>query len=228
MSPSSSSDRPRKSAGAKSTKSAKSAKTSKAAKPATPSSVSRTRSDDRASRAAARQLRTRDARTSLEGLAGLSEQLVNRILEPLGLLVLSRERIAETVNEAAARGRLTRRDAELLAMELVQRGRQQTDDLLSDLDRTLGRGRQQLDAATRRARMATSDGLMRRAVRARRRIGVGPSFPIPGYDDMTVPEVQRRLSHLSDPELRTVRDYERRGANRKSLLRAIENALGVH
>ena len=163
-----------------------------------------------------------------EGLAGLTEQLVNRILEPLGLLVLSQERIDETVNDAAARGRLTRRDAELLAMELIQRGRQQTDDLLSDLDRTLGRGRQQLDVATRRARMATPDGLIRSADRARRSIGVGPSFPILGYDDLTVAQVQRRLSHLSDPELRTVRDHERRGANRKSLLRAIEKALGVH
>jgi len=38
--------------------------------------------------------------------------------------------------------------------------------------------------------------------------------------------VQRRLRHLTDPELRTVRDYERRHANRKSLLSAIEKALG--
>lgn len=171
---------------------------------------------------AARQLRARDATS----LSGLSEQLVNRILKPLGLLVLSRERIAETVHEAATEGRLTRSDADSLVTELVQRGRQQTEDLLGDLDRTLGRGRQQLDAATRRARMATPDGLVRSADRARRSIGVGPSFPILGFDDLTVPQIERRLSHLSDPELRTVRDYERRNANRKSLLRAIEKALG--
>lgn len=140
--------------------------------------------------------------------------------------MLSRERIAETLNEAAARGRLTRHDAELLVMELVQRGRQQTDELLLDLDRTPGRGRQQLDVATRRARSVTPDRLMRSADRALRTIGVGPSFPVPGYDNLTVAQIQRRLSDLSDPELRTVRDYERRGANRKSLLRAIEKALG--
>ncbi len=142
------------------------------------------------------------------------------------MLVISRERIAETVDEAAARGRLTRSDGELLVTELVQRGRQQTEELFADLDRTLGRGRQQLDVATRRARMATTDRLMRGADRARRTIGVGPSFPILGYDDLTVPQVRGRLMHLSDPELRTVRDYERRHANRKSLLSAVEKALG--
>lgn len=151
---------------------------------------------------------------------------MNRILKPLGLMVMSHERIAETVNDAAARGRLTRSDAEQLVSELVQRGRQQTDEVLSDLDRTLGRGRQQLDTATRRARLATPDSLVRGADRARRTIGVGPSFPIIGYDDLTVSQVQTRLPHLSDPELRTVRDHERRHANRKSVLGAIEKALG--
>ncbi len=55
---------------------------------------------------------------------------------------------------------------------------------------------------------------------------MGPSFPIIGYDDLTVAQVQTRLPHLSDPELRAVRDYERRHGNRKSLLGAIEKVLG--
>jgi polyhydroxyalkanoate synthesis regulator phasin len=174
---------------------------------------------------AADELRSgRDSRA--DGLAGLSEQLANRILKPLGLVVLSRDRIAETLQDAAERGRLTRTDAERLVSELVQLGRQQTEELLSDLDRTLGRGRQQLDVATRRARKATPDRLIRGADRARRTIGMGPSFPVLGYDDLTVAQVQSRLPHLSDPELRQVRDYERRHGNRKSLLGAIEKALG--
>ena len=156
----------------------------------------------------------------------MREQLVNRIIKPLGLVVLSREGIAETMNEAADRGRLTHSDAESLVDELVRRGRQQTDELMSDLERTLGRGRQQLGGATRRARLATPDRIMRNADRARRTIGVGPEFPIIGYDDLTVAQVQHRLGHLSDPQLRKVRDYERRNAKRKSLLRAIEKALG--
>lgn len=161
-----------------------------------------------------------------DGLSGLTEQLASRILKPLGLIVLSKERIAETLHEAALDGRLTRSDAEQLVSELVQRGRQQTEELLSDLDRTLGSGRPALGGATRRARKAAPDRLVRGADRARRTIGVGPTFPILGYDDLTVAQVQSRLPHLSDPELRAVRDYERRHGNRKSLLGAIEKALG--
>src|SRR6059058_5094796 len=86
------------------------------------------------------------------GVAGLAEQLVNRILKPLGLVVLSRERIQETLDEAAERGRLTRSDANDLVAELVRRGRQQTDELMSDLERLMGQGRQRWDSATKRAR----------------------------------------------------------------------------
>jgi polyhydroxyalkanoate synthesis regulator phasin len=223
MSPSSSSDRSRSSSAAKRRKAPTSPKTGRGA---APSSVSRERdgSDKRASRAAASQIRSRGGVS--DSVAALSEQLVDGILRPLGLVVLSRDRIAETVDEAAAQGRLTRHDAESLVVELVRRGRQQTDDLLVDLDRTLGRGREQLDVAARRARSAAPDRLIRHADRARRTIGVGPAFPILGYDDLTVVQVQRRMAHLSDPELRSVRDYERRNANRKSLLRAIAKALG--
>jgi hypothetical protein len=35
-----------------------------------------------------------------------------------------------------------------------------------------------------------------------------------------------RLSDLTPPELRKVRDYERRNANRKTVLNAIESKLG--
>jgi polyhydroxyalkanoate synthesis regulator phasin len=156
----------------------------------------------------------------------LAEQLVNRILKPLGLVILSRERITQTVHESVARGRLTRTDADQLISELVQQGRQQTEELLTDLDQTMGRGRQQWDSAARRARMAAPDRLVRSADRARRSMGVGPSFPILGYDDLSVAQVERRLSHLTDPELRTVREYERRHANRKSLLNTLDKALG--
>ena len=41
-----------------------------------------------------------------------------------------------------------------------------------------------------------------------------PSFPILGYDDLTAAQVQARLDDLSPAQLRKVRDYERRNANR--------------
>jgi hypothetical protein len=231
--------RPKRSTSAKSANSAQSAKTAKKPKRSSSAKASKARTqgtsrsrvrNERASRATARQLRSRDAASLADrqsnSLSGLSEQLVNRILKPLGLVVLSREGIAGTVGEAADRGRLTHSDADQLVGQLVQLGRQQTEELLSDLEQTLGRGRQQLDVATRRARRVTPDRIIRGADRARRTIGVGPSFPILGYEDLTVAQIQSRLRHLSDPELRKVRDHERRNAQRKSLLRAIEKALG--
>ncbi len=166
-------------------------------------------------------------RTRTDGLSGLVEQLVTRILRPLGLVILSRERIQETLNEAAERGRITRTDANELANLLIQRGRQQTEELLADIERLLDRGRRQLDtAATKARRSEPVDRLKRRADRARRRVGVGPSFPIIGYDELTAVQVQRRLRNLEPADLRKVRDYERRHANRKSVLTSIEKRLG--
>jgi polyhydroxyalkanoate synthesis regulator phasin len=156
------------------------------------------------------------ARGVADGLATLAEQLANRILTPLDAVLLTRERIQETLEEAAEGGRITRSDANDLVAELLSRGRQQTDDLLG--------GR--FGAATKRARKIESvDRIVRGADRARRSVGVGPSFPILGYDDLTAGQVQSRLAGLSPADLRRVRDYERRHANRKSVLAAIERAL---
>lgn len=176
---------------------------------------------------AAQQRRAQNQRRGTsEGLSSLTEQLANRIIRPLGLVLLSRERIQETLDAAAEEGRITRRDSEELFSTLVRLGREQTDALLSDLERVLGRGRQQFDSATRKARGSESvDRLVRGADRARRSMGMGPSFPILGYDELTSPQVQRRLTKLSAQDRRKVRDYERAHANRKAILNAIDKAL---
>jgi polyhydroxyalkanoate synthesis regulator phasin len=167
----------------------------------------------------------RDQR-STGGLSSLGEQLANRILRPLDLVVLSRERIQETLDEAAERGRVTRTDANELASTLIQRGRQQTEELLGDLERLLGRGRQQLGSASQKARRSEPlDRLVRRADHARRTVRVGPAFPISGYDDLIARQVQQRLGELSRADLRKVRSYEQRNAKRKSVLAAIDKLL---
>jgi polyhydroxyalkanoate synthesis regulator phasin len=164
--------------------------------------------------------------TDGDGASSLAEQLLNRIIKPLGLVVLTRDRIQEVLDDAAERGRVTRSDANELATELVNRGRQQTDQLLSDVERVAGRGRQQIGAATMRARRSESlDLLLRSADRARRTVGAGQSFPVLGYDELTAAQVQARLDGLAPAELRKVRDYERRHANRKSVLAAIDKQL---
>jgi polyhydroxyalkanoate synthesis regulator phasin len=160
------------------------------------------------------------------GLSHLGEQLINRIFKPLGLVVLSRERIQETLDEAADRGRITRSDANELGLQLIQRGRQQTDELLADIERLLGRGREQLDSAARKSRLGEPlERLVRGTALARRKESNGEPFPIVDYDEMTSGQVQQRLENLSPSELRKLRDYERRHANRKSVLSAIEKLL---
>src|SRR5205823_4549408 len=168
----------------------------------------------------------RSASGVADGLSSLVDQLVNRIIRPLDLLMLTRDRIQETLDEAAGRGRLRRSDANDVASELVRKGRQQTDELVGDFEQLVGRGRDQLGSAAQRARRSDPvDQLVRAAERARRSVGVGSSFPIAGYDDLTTSQVAARLDSLSPAELRKVRDHEARHANRKSVLEAIEQAL---
>jgi polyhydroxyalkanoate synthesis regulator phasin len=154
------------------------------------------------------------------------DQNANRVFHPVDLVLLTRDRIQDTLDDFAERGRVTRDDANELVAELVRRGREQTDDLLGDLEQLVDRGRDQLEAATKKAwRTEPVDRIVRTADRARRTVGVGPAFPILGYEDLTVGQVEDRLTGLTPPQLRKVRDYERRHANRKTVLEAIEKAL---
>jgi hypothetical protein len=182
--------------------------------------------------------------------AELREALTRSLIRPLDLMMLTRDRIEDAVTDAVERGQMTAKDAQDLIQRLVSRGRQQTNDVLSDLEQLLGRGRpqggnrggatrrrgtgaanrarKQVGAATKGARSRAAraaDPLIAQADRARRAAGVGPSFPVTGYDDLTAAQVQGRLDDLSPAELRKVRDYERRHANRKSVLSAIEAKL---
>jgi hypothetical protein len=140
--------------------------------------------------------------------------------------MLTRDRIQETLDDAASRGRVTRKDANELVAELVRRGRSERDDLRGELEALLEKGRGQLESASRRARGAGSvDRVVRGADRARRTVGVGPSFPILGYDDLNASQVQTRIKELSRPERRKVLNYERKHANRKSVVSALEKSL---
>ena len=174
-----------------------------------------------------------------KSVAELRSALKGGVITPLNLVMLTRERIEESLDDAVSRGRMTSSDAQKLATDLLSRGRKQTNEVLRDLDKLLssGRGdvrkrgseaasraRKQVGAATARAR-AAADPVIAQADRARRTVGVGPNFPISGYDDLSVGQIQKRLGTLKPAELRKLRDYERRNANRKGVLRAIEQKL---
>jgi hypothetical protein len=114
---------------------------------------------------------------------------------------------------------MTRKDAEDLLATLVSAGRAQSEALLADVEQLLGRG-----TGVRARAVDSGDAVLRKVDRARRRVG-GGTFPILGYDDLTAAQITKRLGDLTPAELRKVRDHERRGDARKSVLAAIERKL---
>jgi polyhydroxyalkanoate synthesis regulator phasin len=179
----------------------------------------------------------RAAGVEAKTVAEFREALRRNLIRPMDMVLLTRERIEEALEEAVERGAITRKDARSIGSNLVKRGRKETNDVLKDLEGLLGGGgvrrrakeaakdvRKQATGARRRAVRAASPALAT-ADRARRAAGVGPNFPITGYDDLTVTEIRRRLGDLTPAELRKVRDHERRSAKRKTVLGAIESKL---
>jgi hypothetical protein len=136
-----------------------------------------------------------DARSTLEALRTL--------------LLLPRERVRETLDDAVRRGRITRGDAEELVDRFVELGRQQNNDLLTRLEALVPGG-----------------GTVGRAVRGLKGDGGGEGGnPIIGYDDLTAAQINGQLDGLSPADLRLVLDYEKKNANRKSVLNAVEKRL---
>jgi polyhydroxyalkanoate synthesis regulator phasin len=152
-------------------------------------------------------------------------------------VVITRDRIQEVMDDAVSRGRMTPSDANTVVQELLKLSRKQTEELRkqaealrADVEQLIGRAGGQLEkSATKARRRATrgsaGDRALREVDRARRAAGLG-RFPILNYEDLTAAQIADRLGDLSPAELRKVRDHERRNANRKSVLSAIEKALG--
>jgi polyhydroxyalkanoate synthesis regulator phasin len=165
-----------------------------------------------ASRAAAKPAKA--AGVEAKTVAEFREALRKNLIRPSGMVLLTRERIEEALSKS---GKLSPKDARGIASDLVKRGRKETNDVLKDLENLLDKGRG-------RAVRAASPAIAR-ADRARRAAKVGGNFPISLYEDLNVSQIRARLGDLSRAELRKVRDHERRNANRKGVLGAIESKL---
>jgi polyhydroxyalkanoate synthesis regulator phasin len=176
-----------------------------------------------------------NARSAQSEQSSRVEQSLQAFREALEKTVtISRDRLQEVIDDAVRRGRMTRGDADEMVSRLVTRGRDQADDLLSQVERLLaqvreapGRARQQVGSraqkATKRAVKAV-DRPLAGADRVRRAARV-PGFPITAYDQLSTRQIDRRLQELSRAELRRVRDYERRNKARKGVLRAVDRKL---
>lgn len=161
--------------------------------------------------------RRTSAAASAGGDATLRDSLAELRLTLTRGVLLTRERINETLEDAVRRGRMTRDDAEELAASLMGIGRRQAQDLLADVETLLG--------SSKRRTAESTDAIVRQVDKARRAAGLGPTFPILGYDELTAAQIAERLTDLTPVQLRKVRDHERRHANRKSVLTALDRAL---
>ena len=205
-SPRSSSSRARKPA-AKSAASKPAAKRSAAKKPAAKRATTSRASTTRTAATSASASREDAVRANLTALRDTLRKGV----------VLTAEGVKATLDDAVKRGRITRKDATELSQSLLSAGRSQAEGFRSDLEQLLGHGRS-------RAALS-SDRVLQEVDRARRRVGVGPSFPITLYDELNAPQIVSRLKDLTPAQLRKVRDHEKRNDNRKSVLSAIEKQL---
>ena len=176
-----------------------------------------------ASRAAAKPAKA--AGVEAKTVAEFREALRKNLIKPSGMVLLTRDRIEEALHKS---GKLSPKDARGIAGDLVKRGRKETDDVLKDLESLLDKGRRDVSKRASKARgraVHAASPAIARADKARRAAKVGSSFPISLYEDLNVGEIKARLADLTPAELRKVRDHERRNANRKGVLSAIESKL---
>jgi polyhydroxyalkanoate synthesis regulator phasin len=170
----------------------------------------------------------RGAGVEAKTVAELREALRKNLIGPLEMVLISRERIEEVLGEAVDQGRVTVRDAQRITSGLVKRGQRQTSDVLKDLENLLDRGRSGVEDRASGARgraVRRASPALAQVDRVRRTAGVGPNFPITGYDDLTADQIVKRLGTLTPAELRKVRDHERRNASRKTVIASIESKL---
>src|SRR5919198_54696 len=121
----------------------------------------------RVSRTAAKG--ARGAGIEAKTVAEFREALRKNLIRPFDLVMLTRDRIEEVLEEAVNQGNVTAKDARKIARGLLDRGRKQTNDVMKDLEQLLGRGRDEIEGRTSGARRAGTDAARRarsRAVRA--------------------------------------------------------------
>jgi len=138
-------------------------------------------------------------------VAAARGRIVRGMLAPLNAVLLTRKSIEEVLDDAVMRGRMTRGDAQDMIQTLLSRGAKATDDFLADVERMLGgRGEQPSEVEPP---------------------AEAPSPPLPDYDELSAAQVQDRLEPLTPAQLRKVREYEQRHANRKTVLDRIDRKL---
>lgn len=92
---------------------------------------------------------------------GLDQSIENFRASLERSITVSRDRLQEVLDDAVERGRMTRRDAETVVSELIDRGRQQRDGLLDELERLGKQIGRHSEKVARQAREVTEKPLAR-------------------------------------------------------------------
>ncbi len=119
------------------------------------------------------------------------------------------------------------REAGGVAAEPRRTAGRAADRARRELEDAAERARDEVGSRAKTARKRAVDaveGPLATADRARRRARV-PGFPITAYDQLNVPQIDRRLQELTREQLRKVRSYEERNKNRKGIIRSIDRKL---
>ena len=103
-------------------------------------------------------------------VAEFREALRKNLIKPSGMMLITRERIEEALEERQA---LTRRTPKGSPASLVKRGRKETNDVLKDLEELLDKGRRDVSkrAGSARGRAVRASPAIAQADRAPRRRG---------------------------------------------------------
>lgn len=87
--------------------------------------------------------------------------------------------------------------------------------------------REEAEATDRKKRQASQEGQQyvenTGSAKSAREESLAP--PLANYDELSVQEVERKVKGLSDGEVERVREYERRHANRETLLKSLDRKL---
>src|SRR5437773_6757197 len=125
--------------------SARSRSSTQASRKAAARKGGKARGRQQTARKRARQTGSAAARAPVAELSGksaaeLRDIIAKSVVAPLNLVMLTRDRIQEVMDDAVSRGRVTADDAQDLARSLLERGRKQTNAVLGDFEQLLGRG----------------------------------------------------------------------------------------
>lgn len=139
-------------------------------------------------------------------------------------IVLSTDRLQSVLEDAVVRGRMTRRDAEELATNLVSLGREQAQELGAELD-SLARSFPGKVAG----KVDPRGKLRRREPADIEATPVDAAAPAPADDpaSLTVSELTVVVAAADAPALRQLRERELAGKARATVLKAIDRKLGA-